>query len=129
MQVIHYALAISSLDEIKNFYEQVLNFKYLYDFTIAKELASKIFGVARSSQVVVVERDNIRLELFIDDTAVVGTYNHLCITVDCFTTLCQQAQKSDYQVMMIERAGRLPMAFISDKNGNKFEIKCNKEML
>lgn len=117
----HIAIPVATEDEIRDFYEEILGFTEKYRFEIDIETSNLIFLINRQIEVVVVEKDELRLELYLamnNDLRI----NHICLNVTDFNDICRKADSGGYDVTQIGRPSG-NQAFITDKSGNRFEIK------
>jgi catechol 2,3-dioxygenase-like lactoylglutathione lyase family enzyme len=117
----HIAIPVCAENEIHDFYEEILGFIEKYRFEIDVETSNHIFRINRPIKVVMVENYELRLELYLsmkNDLRI----NHICLNVSDFDNICRKAEKGGYEVTVIVRPSG-PQAFITDKSGNRFEIK------
>lgn|SRR6056297_3508497 len=124
MELWHVALQINDIQEVKSFYEKLLDFEVQYEFEIDQETAYQIFGVNKPLQVVKMQKDKMFLELFVDPQPLKMIYHHMCIAVDDPGKLAEQSSRSGYQVISKEREHGM-LYFIKDATGNMFELKQN----
>lgn len=125
MKLEHIALTVNNHDEIIDFYHNVLEMKTVKAFTINSELSSTIFRINKGVHVYLLERHGVVFEIFVSPIKISTSYSHICISVPKREILIQNAVKSDYAVIQIEREFS-DLIFIKDKSGNIFEIKEQK---
>jgi catechol 2,3-dioxygenase-like lactoylglutathione lyase family enzyme len=117
----HIAIPVDTEDEIRDFYGEILGFTEKYRFEIDIETSTRIFRIDKPIVVVVAEKDGLFLELYLNfknDLRI----NHICLNLPDVNDICRNAESQGYEVIIIERpTGNL--AFITDKSGNRFEIK------
>ncbi|MHC1776227.1 MAG: VOC family protein [Lentimicrobium sp.] len=118
----HIAIPIGFTEDISNFYSNVLGFIEKYRFVVDQNTAFSIFGIEHEMEVTLIERDGLRLELFYVDEPFNHGISHICLNVSNIYEICRVAQECGYQIIRIKRASG-SIAFISDKTGNRFEIK------
>jgi len=118
----HLALPLHFTDDIQHFYAGIFGFTEKYRFEIDREVASVIFGIEDEITVSVIEREGLSIELFHLTDAIQSGIAHVCLNVPDFSVICQLAKESGYPVLAIDRP-KGAIAFISDKTGNRFEIK------
>ena len=79
----HIGLSIIEPAEIQNFYESVLHFRQLKQFTLdSEDVLHSIFSIDRQTEVFMLEQQDLKLELFIDPKGERGRYPHLCLAYD-----------------------------------------------
>ncbi|MBK6966676.1 MAG: VOC family protein [Bacteroidales bacterium] len=118
----HVAIPVGFKEDITNFYCNVLGFTEQYRFVVDQKTAFSIFGFEHELEVTLIEKDGLKLELFHTVGFFKPGISHICLTVSNKNEICLNAERSGYQLIMITRpAGSI--AFISDKTGNRFEIK------
>ncbi|MBI9065770.1 MAG: VOC family protein [Salinivirgaceae bacterium] len=123
MKINHIALNIENKDEITNFYQNILCFKFEYDFDMPFSLSSDIFGIENSTKVYLVKKENTILELFMHSVKSNIGYAHICLDVDNRENTAVKCNEEGYPVIRIERNDKTDLLFIKDKNGNIFELK------
>lgn len=118
----HVAIPIGYKEDISNFYGNVLGFIEKYRFVVDQKTAFSIFGVDHEMDVTLIEKEGLKLELFHIGEPWKPGIMHICLTVSNINEICLIAEMSGYQVIKVNRpAGTI--AFVSDKTGNRFEIK------
>ncbi|NTW25164.1 MAG: VOC family protein [Lentimicrobium sp.] len=118
----HLAIPLRFADDIKCFYADILGFSEKYRFEIDRDTAVQIFGISEEITVSVIERDGFSIELFHLTDLFQSGIMHICLNVPDISEVCRQAEASGYPVVMIPRPSAA-IAFITDKTGNRFEIK------
>jgi len=61
----HIALSVTDSEEIENFFEEVLIFRFKLGFTLDSEMAQKIFNVKKQTDVYVLRQQDVEFEIFI----------------------------------------------------------------
>ena len=122
MKLEHIALTISDIDEVKNFYIDIIEMKELKNFVLKKELTQKIFNINTDTSVFFLQKDDLFLEIFLSDEKFKQGFNHICISVKDRENLITKAEAQNYECIRIERDFS-DLIFIKDKSGNVFEIK------
>jgi catechol 2,3-dioxygenase-like lactoylglutathione lyase family enzyme len=123
----HVAIPLGFDDDILWFYNDILGFNELYRFVIDRETARLIFGSDHELNVTLIEKDGFKIELFRINGPVTSGIAHICLTVSGMLEMCLKAEEAGYKVIRIERpSGKI--AFLTDKTGNRFEIKENKSL-
>ena len=118
----HIGISVNDEREIELFYVRFLGFKRMYNFTIDQETIQAVFGLNREVRVVVLNREDISLEVFIHEQAMEQGFHHICIAVKNPSETTNRAQESGYEVKRIPRNGKT-VFFISDRSNNLFELK------
>lgn len=122
MKLEHIALTINHVDEIWDFYQDVLGMELIRTFTLNCELANTIFKVNHDVSVYLLKKDNLVLEVFISAEEKSHSFNHICISVPERELFIQNADGRNYDIVRIHREQN-DLIFLSDKSGNIFEIK------
>lgn len=122
MKLEHIALTISDIEEVRNFYVDILEMKELKTFILKNELAQKIFNINKDTYAFFLQKDDLFLEIFISDEKIKQGFNHICFAVKNRESLVNKSKAQNYKCIRIER-GFSDLIFIKDKNGNIFEIK------
>ncbi len=119
----HVGLSIIEPEEITTFYEGVLQFRRLKQFTLdSEEVLHSIFSTDRQTEVYMMEQQDLKLELFIDPQMKSARYPHLCLAYDNPDEVSEHADQLGYR-RWIKRGPNRITHFIWDKSGNMFEIK------
>ncbi len=94
----HIGLSIIEPAEIQNFYESVLHFRQLKQFTLdSEEVLHSIFSTDRQTEVYMMEQQDLKLELFIDPKGERGRYPHLCLAYDNPEEVSDHAHQLGYR--------------------------------
>ncbi|KAF0198968.1 MAG: hypothetical protein FD166_959 [Bacteroidetes bacterium] len=118
----HIALPLVSSSEVHDFYEKVLGFTENYRFEIDHGTADLIFGINEPINVAVVERNGFRIELYFTGNKSASQISHICLNESDVDGISQRAETAGYPVVRVNRPSS-KLAFISDRSGNRFEIK------
>ena len=122
MKLEHIALTISDIQEIKNFYVDILEMKELKNFVLKSELSQKIFNINKDTSAFFLQKDDLFLEIFVTDEKLKQGFNHICISVNDRENLIKKSEAQNYKCVRIKREFS-DLIFIEDKSGNIFEIK------
>ncbi len=122
MKLEHIALTISNIEEVKNFYVDILEMKELKNFVLKKELAQNIFNINKDTSAFFLQKDDVFLEIFVSDEKLKQGFNHICISVKDRENLVEKSETQNYKCIRIEREFS-DLIFIKDKSGNVFEVK------
>lgn len=78
----HIALQINLLNNIRDFYENILGFQVIRRFEIGSEMTASIFGLTKQATVVLVEKEDLTIERFVTDILLpFQGYQHTCLNV------------------------------------------------
>ncbi len=122
----HVGLTITDPDEIKNFYQDILDLNLKKEFTLPKELNQQIFGFYEDVPVSILSNGKSDIEVFVTHLPARNNYSHLCIEVDDRDALIKKTKAHKYPCIVIEREFE-PHVFIQDRFGNSFEVKALSE--
>ena len=125
MELEHIALSITVPEDIKHFYQDILGMDKVKNFVLNKLLAYEIFGINKNTDVFLLQKDMLFLEIFVIDTISARNFNHICLSVDDRKTVFRNAEQKGHTVICKKR-GNSDLIFIKDKSGNIFEIKDKK---
>ena len=120
----HIGLPIGDITEIHNFYETILGFEKINQFTMPTSLAGKIFGFEESPEVFMMHKDGMELELFLSNQTVKPAWTHTCLTLPDAENIFHSAGKAGYQTILHEGRNGFTY-FVRDKQRNLFEIKSS----
>lgn len=119
----HVGLTIIEPAEIGRFYEAVLHFHRLKQFTLdSEEVLHSIFATDRQTEVFMLVYQDLKLEIFIDPEGEKGRFTHLCLEYDNPDEVSDHAHQQGYRRWVKKGPNRVTH-FIWDKSGNMFEIK------
>lgn len=118
----HLAIPLRFADDIRLFYSDILGFSEKYKFEIDRYTAAQIFGISDEIIVSVIEREGFSIELYHLTNSFHAGITHICLNIPDFSVICQLAKDSGYPVITIKQPEGT-IAFLSDKTGNRFEIK------
>jgi len=118
----HYGFAVNSENELYDFYSEILGLEIFREFTLDASLSVALFGINEELKVFQLKKEDIMFEVFIFDERKKMNLTHQCLIVNNRKEIIDKALKKDYPVLMVERPGR-PLVFLSDRSGNRFEIK------
>jgi catechol 2,3-dioxygenase-like lactoylglutathione lyase family enzyme len=118
----HVAVSINDPAEIKNFYVDILGLEIKNKFKISKTISNKIFDIEQDTEVVVVGKNDFKMELFISPQSNYRNFQHICIMANERGRVVRKAQDNNYTCSIIRR-DTYDTVFIQDKSNNLFEIK------
>jgi len=119
----HIALQINFEKDIRDFYENILGFQVIRRFAIGSEMAASIFGLTKQATVVLVEKEDLIIELFVTEILLpFQGYQHTCLDVDNRNEILEGCREKNYEVIKIEKEHH-NLLFVKDKSENLFELK------
>lgn len=122
MEYHHLALSINCENDIQDFYIDVLGMKLIHSFEINKNLSSIMFNIDDSFPVFMMQKNEVKIEIFLNDYIRTPNFSHLCVSVSNREDLVEEAKNRGYKTNVIKRE-KGDLIFIYDKSGNPFEIK------
>ena len=94
----YYRLTIIEPAEIGRFYEAVLHFHRLKQFTLdSEEVLHSIFATDRQTEVYMLVYQDLKLEIFIDSEGEKGRFTHLCLENDNPDEVSDHAHQLGYR--------------------------------
>ncbi|MDY6915161.1 MAG: VOC family protein [Candidatus Cloacimonadota bacterium] len=118
----HIGLNISDKSEIENFYKKLLGFQVVREFQIDSQLSQKIFGLEKDASVFLMQKDDLKLELFVNGANKQPHFGHICLEIPSREKICLSAQQKGYLVIRKQRP-HSDLVFLQDGYGNLFELK------
>ena len=118
----HIGLTIKNESEVKDFYEDLLNFKLEKQFTLPKDLNQKIFGFYEDTPVYRLSNGFVDIELFLTNLPARKNYTHLSYETTDRKALVDKAKMKNYPTITVEREEKSDLVFLQDQFGNLFEI-------
>lgn len=107
---------------MSRFYENILSFRVHHRFALYPEVALDLFGVNKSVDVVVMEKEGLQLELFIHQKKETKTFTHLCLVEETLESIAEKARQAGYRLKERRQPGKVTY-FLWDHSGNLFELK------
>ncbi|MEA1986461.1 MAG: VOC family protein [Candidatus Marinimicrobia bacterium] len=122
MELQHIGISISDEKEIVNFYQNILDMKILRKFLLSAKLGKKIFNIEKETEIFLMGKDKLIIEIFINKNNTNKNFNHICFSTTDRELLISKAEKNNYECIREERE-HYDLIFIKDNTGNIFEIK------
>lgn len=119
----HIALTVNDTDEVVRFYQEVLRFSVIRRFRVNSEIARQIFSTGEAVDVVLMERDESVLELFLSTEKEYRVFSHVCLAFQDAETIYSKAVDAGYTTVEKRNPGGNNTWFIRDGSGNLFEMK------
>lgn len=123
MKLNHIAVTIQDKEELTDFYQNILGFKLEYQYKIDSTLASTLFDIEEETEVFRYSNNNLHIELFISTKKSIPIFAHIGIDVKDRDAIFEKCNKAGYEAIRVERKDKHALIFVSDKAGNKFELK------
>ncbi len=123
MKLNHIALSIQNKEEIIDFYQNILDFCFEYKYEIDETLSSTIFNIEKPVEVFKYSKNDLYFEFFITTEKTIPAFAHIGIELEDREVIMEKCKKAGYQVTRVERKEKHDLLFVSDKAGNKFELK------
>ena len=123
MKLNHIALTIQNKEDLIDFYQNILEFSFEYQYEIDPTLASTIFDIEEQTEIFRYSKDNLDLELFVSTEKTIPAFAHIGVDVADREMILEKCKKAGYEITRVERKDKYDLLFVSDKAGNKFELK------
>jgi extradiol dioxygenase family protein len=120
----HFGIVNKTADQADRFYRDFLGFDKTRTFLVDAGLSEQLFSVTSEITVLVFEKSDIKLEIFICDTCAqpVPDYRHVGLLLDDLSATIEDAQKAGVE-HIIGKAGEKTVHFFKDFSGNLIEVK------
>ena len=120
----HIAIECSSEKNSDNFYENILGLKKIRSKILPSALAKQIFGLDSEYKIIDYADDEIYFEVFITNQKISDDkkIEHVCLEVDDLKEFLHKCEGMAVNIRKIPK-GKAFLTFISDYDGNLFEIK------
>lgn len=122
MKLEHIALSITDPEDITNFYQDILGMDKVKDFVLDKSLAYDIFGINKDTNVFLLHKEQVFLEIFVINRLQIKSFNHTCLAFDDRKSVFENAKQMGYTCIYKQKESS-ELFFIKDKSGNVFELK------
>ena len=120
----HVALVCSSEEKSDKFYESLLGLKKVHSKMIPSTLSKQIFNLDSEFKIIDYAVDGIHFEVFISNQIVADDkkIEHVCLEVDNLESFLSKCNDMGVKIVQIPKEEGF-LTFISDYDGNLFEIK------
>jgi catechol 2,3-dioxygenase-like lactoylglutathione lyase family enzyme len=124
MLIQHVALVCSSEEKSDKFYENLLGLKKVSSKMIPSTLSKQIFNLDSELKIIDYAVDEIHFEVFISHQKVADDkkIEHICLEVDNLEAFLNKCNDMAVKILQIPKKKGF-LIFISDTDGNLFEIK------
>jgi hypothetical protein len=117
----HIGLQVIERD-VDSFYIDILGFEPIRTMQLSAEESNDIFGINSKVSILFGLCRGLDMELFISDSPLTHSYNHICIQTKNSQGISIAAKQKGYRVFT-RRTSSSETLFVSDSNHNVFEIK------
>ena len=120
----HVGVVNKSREDALRFYRDFLGFDLTREIAVSKELSEQLFAVSQDIQMIVFERDGIKIEVFIHPECKQPYPNirHIGLSLENFSEIIEKAQKAGID-LIVGKTKDKTVYFIKDFSGNLIEIK------
>ncbi len=124
MDFIHVGLAASSEENADRFYAGILGLEKSPPKTLDRNLARNIFGIDDELLILNYRDKNVHYEILVwtDYRAFEKQIAHTCIRIAGLKDIVDKCKKVGLKVVQVSK-GAAVLTFISDHDGNLFELK------
>ena len=124
MEIIHTGLAASSEEKADRFFIDILGLEKLIPKTLDKKLTQAIFGINSELLIIHYRGGTVHYEILVyqEYKAPEKQIAHSCIQVTDLSSIVSKCRDADMKVVEIPK-GSVVVTFISDYDGNLFEVK------
>lgn len=118
----HVAIPFSVESDPVNFYTRILGFTEKYRFILDRETAWQAFKLFTELPVIVMVKDELKIELFKVPFTESAALSHICLSFNDIEAVCLKAESSGFRVVRTKRESG-EVAFLRDNSNNIFELK------
>lgn len=124
MRLLHAALTCSAEEGADAFYADLLDMKKGSPKTLYAALSSTLLSVDATLRIIYYTGDSLEMEVFIIDSGAgrPAGIDHLCLVVENLAAFLEKCRLRNIRILQVPKGNRL-ITFISDADGNRFEIK------
>lgn len=120
----HVGIINKNEEEAVRFYRDFLGFEITKESLVPSELSEQLFAISRDINVLVFERDGIKIEVFISPEykPACPDIMHTGLLLDDLSEIMEKAQQAGME-LITGRTKEKTVYFIRDLSGNLIEIK------
>ena len=120
----HIAITCSSEEKSDKFYKSLLGLQKSDPKTIPADLSKALFDINSELKVINYLNDFLHFEIFITrhNTSAIRRIEHVCLEVDDLAEFLEKCCTLQVKIVQVPRGDKL-LTFVSDDDGNLFEIK------
>jgi catechol 2,3-dioxygenase-like lactoylglutathione lyase family enzyme len=120
----HLALTCSSEEKSDKFYKSLLGLQKSAPKTIPPALSKALFDINSELKIINYRNEYLHFEIFFasPSKSSVRRIEHVCLEVDDLATFLEKCRTLQVNIVQVPKKDKL-LTFISDDDGNLFEIK------
>ena len=120
----HVALTCSSEEKSDKFYKNLLGLQKSQPKSIPSALSKAIFDLDSELKIINYRNEFLHFEIFFSghNNSGAGRIEHVCLEIDDLETFLETCRKLQIKIIQVPKGDKL-LTFISDDDGNLFEIK------
>jgi catechol 2,3-dioxygenase-like lactoylglutathione lyase family enzyme len=120
----HVALTCSSEEKSDKFYKSLLGLQKSEPKAISATLSKALFDIDSELKIINYRNDYLHFEIFLSshNNSSVNRVEHVCLEVDDLAAFLEKCRTLQVKIVQVPRKDKL-LTFISDEDGNLFEIK------
>ncbi len=120
----HVGIINKSREQALRFYRDFLGFEMTREVTVSQELSKQLFAVSRDVQMLVFEKDEMKIEVFIcpDCKQPSPDFRHIGLLLKNFSEIIEKAPQAGIE-LITGKTKEKTVYFIKDFSGNLIEIK------
>jgi|SRR5210317_745007 len=120
----HVALTCSSEEKSDKFYKNLLGLQKSEPKTIPPTLSKALFDIYSELKIINYRNEYLHFEIFFasPSNSSVRRIEHVCLEVDDLATFLEKCRTLQVKIVRVPKEDKL-LTFISDDDGNLFEIK------
>ena len=120
----HVALTCSSEEKADKFYQDLLGLQKSEPKIIPPALSKALFDIDSELKIINYQDENLHFEIFFSDqnSGAAKRIDHACLQVDDLEALLERCRTLQVKIVQVPKGDNL-LTFISDDDGNPFEIK------
>ena len=124
MMLRHVALTSSSEEKADKFYQGLLGMQKSAPKTIPPSLSRALFDLDSELKIIDYRNDHLHFEIFITsrNQSSLRRIEHVCLEVHDLTAFLENCRRLQVKIDQVPKQDKL-LTFISDDDGNRFEIK------
>ena len=120
----HVALVCSSEENSDKFYQTLLGLQKSEPRALPLTLSKSIFGINSELKIINYQDEHLHFEIFLTSSNKnsVRKIEHVCLEVDDLEAFLEKCRSLQMKIVQVPKGDKL-LTFISDDDGNFFEIK------
>jgi len=120
----HVALTCSSEEKSDKFYKNLLGLQKSAPKTIPSSLSKALFDINSELKIINYRNEDLHFEIFFASQikSSVRRIEHVCLEVDDLAAFLEKCRTLQVKIVQVPKEDKL-LTFISDDDGNLFEIK------